>query len=36
VIWFVYPVIGMGIGVTMHYLFGIVLFTRRARENISQ
>jgi hypothetical protein len=35
VIWFIYPVIGMGIGVTMHYLFGIVLFTRKAREDIS-
>jgi hypothetical protein len=36
VVWFVYPVIGMGIGVTMHYLFGIVLFSRKAREGISQ
>lgn len=34
-VWFIYPVIGMGIGVTMHYLFGILLFSRKARENLS-
>jgi hypothetical protein len=32
VIWFVYPLIGMGIGVTMHYIFGIVLFSKKARN----
>jgi hypothetical protein len=36
VIWFIYPVIGMGIGLAMHYLFGIVLFTRKARKGIFQ
>jgi hypothetical protein len=32
VIWFVYPLIGMGIGLAMHYIFGIVLFTKHARN----
>jgi hypothetical protein len=32
VIWFVYPLIGMGIGVTMHYLFGVALFTKHGRN----
>ena len=29
-LWFVFPVAGMGIGVAMHYLFGVYLVERRA------
>ncbi len=29
-LWFVFPVTGMGIGVAMHYLFGVYLVERRA------
>ncbi len=30
-LWFVFPVTGMGIGVTMHYVFGVYLVERRAK-----
>jgi hypothetical protein len=34
--WSVFPMAGMGIGVAMHYFFGIVQFTKRARNGTAQ
>ena len=31
VIWFIYPVAGMTIGLAMHYVFGLYLVAKRAK-----
>ncbi len=31
--WFIWPLVGWGFGLAMHYLFGIVLFERFVRRN---
>ena len=32
VIWFIFPMAGMGIGVAMHYIFGVHLMKRKLRQ----